>query len=133
MSKQPLYMFRNLAAALALSLAVCSPVMAMGGYAGGQVIKGVIENIDYQHHSITVNGQTYTVAPTAKYNGVAGFSVLAIGMPVQIMLGETATASSSGPGPTTKDPMPNTAPNTQQTNPQPQVIVGITWLPGGIH
>ncbi len=121
MLKQPIYMIRNLAAALTLSLAVCSPVMAMGGYAGSQVIKGLIENIDYQQHSITVNGQTYAVSPTAKFSGVAGFSVLSIGMPIQIMLGAT-----------TGNITPGDAPSTPAASSQPQVIVGITWLPGGV-
>lgn len=122
MLKQPIYMFRNLAAALALSLVVCAPLMAMGGYASDEVGKGLIQSIDYQNHSITVNGQTYAVSPAAKFSGVAGFSVLSIGMPIQFMLG--ATISSVTPG---------DAPTTQASSSQPQVIVGITWLPGGIH
>jgi len=121
MLKQPKYMLRNLAAALTLSLAVCSPLMAMGGYAGDQVGKGLIRSIDYQHHSITVNGHTYAVSPAAKFSGIAGFSVLSIGMPIQFML--SATASSVTPG---------DAATTHAASSQPQVIVGIAWLPGGV-
>lgn len=119
MSKQPIYMFRTFAAALTLGLAVCSPIMAMGGYSGDQVGKGLIQSIDYQHHTITVNGQTYAVSPHAKFGGVASFSVLSIGMPVQFMLG--STVSTTAPS--------NVASN--QNADQSEVIVGITWLPGG--
>jgi len=122
MLKQPIYMLRNVAAALTLSLAVCSPLMAMGGYAGDQVGKGLIRSIDYQHHSITVNGHTYAVSPAATFSGIAGFSVLSIGMPIQFMLSATASRV-----------MPGDAPATQTAPSQPHVIIGITWLPGGIN
>ena len=133
MFKKHASLFVSLAAGLILVFALNQSALAMGGYAGSQVIRGLIENIDYQTHSITVNGQTYPVAPSAKFSGIAGFSVLSVGMPIQIMLGETAT--SSGPGPThgpKQEPVPATAANTQSDT-QPHVIVGITWLPGGIH
>ena len=108
---------------LILSFTVSQPVMAMGGYAGDEVAKGLIQSIDYQHHSVTVNGQTYAVSPSAKFSGVAGFSVLSIGMPIQYMLGDIA--SSQMP-----EPMPN--PNLADADTSQPVIVAITWLPGGI-
>ena len=125
MLKQPIYMFQSLATAFTLSITLCTPLMAMGGYASDQVGKGLIQGINYQHHSITVNGQTYTVSPNAKFSGVAAFSVLSIGMPIQFMLGDTA----SGQAP---EPMPDNAATIQAVN-QPQMIISITWLPAGIQ
>lgn len=121
MFKKHASLFVSLAAVLILAFAVNQPAMAMGGYAGDQVGKGLIRSIDYQHHSITVNGHTYAVSPAAKFSGIAGFSVLSIGMPIQFML--SATAGSVTPG---------DAATTHAASSQPQVIVGITWLPGGI-
>ncbi len=115
----------GLAAGLILGVTLNQPVMAMGGYTGDQVGKGLIQKIDYLHHTITVNGQIYTVSPSAKYNGVAAFSILNIGMPIQFMLGDTA----SGQAP---KPMPNNAATIQAVN-QPQMIISITWLPAGIQ
>ncbi|HVC37393.1 MAG TPA: hypothetical protein VNF46_03215 [Gammaproteobacteria bacterium] len=117
-------LFMGLAAGLILALTLNQPVMAMGGYTGDQVGKGLIQKIDYLHHTITVNGQTYAVSPTAKFNGVAAYSILSIGMPIQFMLGDTA--SSDMPGPKPARATVNTAGN------QPQMIVSITWLPAGI-
>jgi hypothetical protein len=121
MLKKSINVSQYLAVTLALSLAVCSPLMAMGGYAGDQISKGLIQKIDYLNHSITVNGQTYKVSPTAKFHGVNAFSVLSIGLPVQITLG--AAANSTAPSRRAPDPSVD----------QPQVIVGVTWLPGGIR
>ncbi|MDE2090950.1 MAG: hypothetical protein KGJ08_03480 [Gammaproteobacteria bacterium] len=121
MLKQPIYMFQSLATAFTLSITLCTPLMAMGGYASDQVGKGLIQGINYQHHSITVNGQTYTVSPNAKFSGVAAFSVLSIGMPIQFMLGTTSSSVTPGDAVTTR-----------AASSQPQVIMGITWLPGGI-
>lgn len=125
MLKPYAYMLRTLAAVVILSLAVCQPLMAMGGYTPDQFGTGLIQKIDYLHHTITVNGQTYAVSPAAKFSGVAAFSVLSIGMPIKFMLGNTV--NDQGPG-----HMPAAATDGQATHP-PQMITGITWLPGGIQ
>jgi hypothetical protein len=122
MMKRPIYKLSTLAVVFLLSLAVCRPLMAMGGYTADQIGTGLIEKIDYLHHSITVNGQTYTVSSKATFNGVAAFSVLNIGMPIRYMLGNTTTSGA-----------PSGAPASNQAVSQPQVIVSITWLPAGIH
>lgn len=83
-------------------------------------IRGTVQNIDYVHHAITVDGHTYVVADTATFTGIGGFSVLHVGMPVAITLSLPATG----------DPMPGSAPQTQPDN-SPPVITHITWLPGG--
>jgi hypothetical protein len=113
-----------LGAGLILGSILNQPAIAMGGYTGDQIAKGLIQNIDYQRHSITVNGQTYAVSPSATFSGVAGFSVLSIGMPIQYMLGDNANSQMPGPVPNS-----NAAPANVS---QPQVIVAITWLPGGV-
>ncbi|MGA9851436.1 MAG: hypothetical protein WBR15_00660 [Gammaproteobacteria bacterium] len=110
-------LFISLAGALILSLALCRPALAMGGYTSAQIVTGTVQDIDYLHHAITVNGQTYAVSPQAKFSGIAAFSVLHIGMPIQAMLGSTADGQSQpGAQPAAETP----------------VIVGITWLPGGV-
>lgn len=121
MFEKRISLFVSLAAGLILAFTLNQPVMAMGGYTADQVGKGLIQKIDYQHHTITVNGNTYAVSSSAKYNGVAAFSVLAVGMPIQFMLGETAVTAPLG------NAMPAQAEN------QPQMIVSITWLPAGIQ
>ena len=114
-----------LAGLLLLGMVANRAGFAMGGYTPDQVLSGSVQSIDYLHHTITVNGQIYTVSPSAKYNGVAAFSILNIGMPIQFMLGDTA----SGQAP---EPMPDNAATIQAVN-QPQMIISITWLPAGIQ
>ncbi|MDE2235684.1 MAG: hypothetical protein KGK44_09070 [Gammaproteobacteria bacterium] len=113
------------AVVLFLALAVCSPLMAMGGYSSDQIGQGQIRKIDYQHHTITVNGETYAVSPTAKYSGIGGFSVLGVGMSIRYTLGNEIS----------KDTDPDASPSniiSQQAVNVPQMIVAITWLPGGV-
>ncbi|MGH8377743.1 MAG: hypothetical protein ACRER7_02210 [Gammaproteobacteria bacterium] len=119
---------------LIAGFALCQPAMAVRGISAGQSIKGTVQQIDYLHHAITVNGQTYAVAPNASFQGVAGFTVLHVGMPIQYTLGYGSASQESGPGAMPPGP----APGDELKNPatpasdSPQVIVSITWLPGGI-
>lgn len=120
-----------------LGLAISVPTWAAFGGSPGQAVKGTVQGIDYLHHAITVNGQTYTVAQNANFNGVASFSVLHIGMPIAYTLGGAPLSQVKGPG-----AMPATGPaamhrgaedpSAQTAEDGPQVITSITWLPGGI-
>lgn len=112
---------------LILSLILCTPLMAMGGYTGSQIGRGQIQKIDYQHHTITVNGETFAVSPTARYKGVGGFSVLSVGMPIQYLLGNTTSSNFGPPDGTPPKDSGNQAPSSPSNT-----IVSITWLPGGI-
>lgn len=104
---------------LLLGAAISAPAHASTATLPQTVAKGNIQNIDYLHHAITVNGQTYAVAGNAKFSGIGGFSVLHIGMPIAYTLGPASTdAAANG---STTDPASNT----------PPVITHITWLPGG--
>ncbi|MGH8413441.1 MAG: hypothetical protein ACRESX_01775 [Gammaproteobacteria bacterium] len=119
---------------LIAGFALCQPAMAVRGIASGQSIKGTVQQIDYLHHAITVNGQTYAVAQNATFQGVAGFTTLHVGMPVEYTLGFGSTSQESGPGsmppgPAPGDELKNSAP---PANNSPQVIISITWLPGGV-
>ena len=110
---------------LFLAIAMCTPLMAMGGYSSDQFGQGQIQKINYQLHAITVNGETYVVSPTAKFSGIRGFSVLSVGMSIRYMLGNEIS----------KDTDPDVSPSniiSQQVVSAPQLIVAITWLPGGI-
>ncbi|MGH8280903.1 MAG: hypothetical protein ACRERZ_01800 [Gammaproteobacteria bacterium] len=106
-----------LAAALILGLAT-SPLMAMGGYGADQLVKGNVQSIDYQHHAITVNNQVYTIAPQAKFNGIGGFSVLHIGMAVQMLLTDAASNSPADESSAAENAAPE--------------AIQVTWLPGGV-
>lgn len=108
-----------LAAALLLGFVSSPPAHAATGSPGAIVIKGTVQSIDYLHHAITVNKQTYVVAKNAKFNGVAGFSVLHVGMPIAYSL-------ESPPD----NAVPGEPPTPSQTN-GPPTISQITWLPGG--
>lgn len=100
------------------------------GTSPAQVIKGTVQSIDYLHHAISINGQTYAVAPNASYNGVAGFSVLHIGMPIAYTLG--SAGQNQGPGALPPGPAQPDTPAAQAENSGPPVITSITWLPGGV-
>ncbi|MGH8281659.1 MAG: hypothetical protein ACRERZ_05650, partial [Gammaproteobacteria bacterium] len=78
-----------------------------------------VQSIDYQHHAITVNNQVYTIAPQAKFNGIGGFSVLHLGMAVQMLL---ANAASKSPTDDASSTVESAAPEAIQ----------VTWLPGGV-
>jgi hypothetical protein len=110
-----------------LGLVIAAPSWAAFGAPPAQVIKGTVQSIDYLHHAITVNGQTYAVASNARFSGVAGFSVLHIGMPIAYTLG--SAAQTPGPG-----GMPHNAdgPAAQTEATGAAVIISITWLPGGV-
>ncbi len=135
MFKRRTFMLHNLAAFLILSCAVNQPLMAMGSFAADQVVTGTVQNIDYLHHSITVNGQTYAVSPKAQFHGIGGFSVLHIGMPIRFMLGgATPDRGPSIPpvfrgiGKPPGSQAPGTSPPARTASPPP-VIIDITWLP----
>ncbi|MGH8397368.1 MAG: hypothetical protein ACRETA_03880 [Gammaproteobacteria bacterium] len=115
---------------LIASFALCQSAMAVRGISPGQTIKGTVQQIDYLHHAITVNGQTYAVAPNAMFQGVAGFTTLNVGMPIQFTLGYGSTSQESGPGAMPPGPAPGDP--VTSANDSPQVIVSITWLPGGV-
>jgi hypothetical protein len=110
--------FSTALAGLLLLGGVSSPTcFAMGGYTPDQMLTGAVQSIDYLHHTITVDGQTYAVSPQAKFTGIGGFSVLHIGMPVQCMLSSaTATGPDDDTQPLPSDVMP--------------VIIAVTWTPG---
>ncbi|MGB9429809.1 MAG: hypothetical protein WCC11_08040 [Gammaproteobacteria bacterium] len=114
MSGKRTVVFMSLVTALVLGLAMSRPALAMGGYTADQLVTGTVQDIDYLHHAITVNGQTYAVSPQAKFSGIAAFSVLHVGMAVQCILDSAAT---SQPG--------------DQPDSQTPVITAITWLPTG--
>lgn len=107
-------------AVLLLCLMASTTALAALGVPGSTPIQGTIQNIDYVHHAIMVNGQTYAVASSAKFSGVAGFSILHVGMPIAYTLGSSTAgmspgvAGSTNPGPASADP---------------PVITSITWLP----
>lgn len=108
--------FSTALAGLLLLGGVSSPTcFAMGGYTPDQMLTGMVQNIDYLHHTITVNGQTYAVSARAKFTGIGGFSVLHIGMPIECMLSSLPTA-----GPDSSTPSSDTVP----------VIIAVTWTPG---
>ena len=94
---------------------------AMGGYTPDQMLTGRVQSIDYMHHAITVNGQTYAVSAQAKFTGIGGFSVLHVGMPVECMLSSTPADPTAG----------NASPPDTQSTDQTPVIVAITWQPAG--
>lgn len=104
-----------LASLLLLGIASSRNSFAMGGYTPDQMLTGKVQSIDYQHHAITVNGQTYAVSELAKFTGIGGFSVLHIGMPVECMLSNTPAADTDD-----STPQSDTAP----------VIIAVTWVPG---
>lgn len=107
-------------ATLLLCLAASTASFAAIGTPVVPAIKGTIQNIDYVHHAITVNGATYAVASNAKFSGVAGFSILHVGMPIAYTLGSSTAGTSPGVAGST-DPGPASA--------DPPVITSVTWLP----
>lgn len=108
-------------AALALACLLSAPAFAATGGAvpDFKAHTGTIQNIDYLHHAITVDGRTYAVTPGARFTGIAGFSVLHIGMPISFVLSQPRSIL---------DPPQSTAAAPDNT---PVVITQITWLPGG--
>ncbi|MGA9854738.1 MAG: hypothetical protein WBR29_05625 [Gammaproteobacteria bacterium] len=110
-----------LIAALIAVFMLCAPVMGMGGYGAAQLVKGEIQSIDYSQHAITVNGQIYMVSPQAKFNGIGAFSVLHVGMPVQLLLASNNGSTSMVTASATNNP----------ANTGPPLVVQVTWLPGG--
>jgi len=113
-------------AGLMLGSVVSLPTWAAFGGSPAQAFKGTVQSVDYLHHAITVNGQTYAVAENATFSGVASFSVLHIGMPIAYTLGDAT--QTQGPGAT-----PPSGPAAAQTeNAAAPVITSITWLPGGV-
>lgn len=109
-------------AAILLAGVFCTPAFAANGGAvpDFRVPAGAVQDIDYLHHAITINGQTYAVTPDAKFSGIAGFSVLHVGMPISYVLGKLS------PIPTAPQP---TSVTTDDNS--PPVITAITWLLGG--
>ncbi|MGH8279469.1 MAG: hypothetical protein ACRETQ_07900 [Gammaproteobacteria bacterium] len=105
--------------ALLIACAVCPPLWAAFGSPGEPVKYGVVQEVDYLHHAITVNGQTYSVAENARFSGIGGFPVLYSGMPIAYTLGPLARHGSPG------------APAANGHNHAPPVITHITWRPGG--
>lgn len=120
----------GLLAGLLVLLAAAPPSQAAFGSVAQQAIKGTVQNIDYLHHAITVNGQTYAVAQHAQFIGVAGFTVLHVGMPIAYTLG--AATSSQGAGTLPPGPAEPNDPSGQAADTGPPVITSITWLPGGV-
>jgi len=117
--------------ALVLFMALGQPARAALGVTVGQGIKGTVQSIDYLHHTITVNGQIYTVAPHASFQGIAGFSVLHIGMPIAYSLGNST--EKQGPGAMPAGAAPGKPMTPEQQIASTSVIVSITWLPAGIR
>ena len=120
----------GLLAGLLMLLAAAPPLQAAFGSVSQQAIKGTVQKIDYLHHAITVNGQTYAVAQHAQFSGVAGFTVLHIGMPIAYTLG--AAAPNQGSGALPSGPAQPNDPPGQAADASPPVITSITWLPGGV-
>lgn len=113
------FLLLSLGAVLLLGFVSSPPAHAAFGSPGAIVINGTVQSIDYLHHAITVNGQTYAVAKNAKFNGIAGFSVLHVGMPIAYSL---------------ESPPDNAVPGDSQTPEQtngPPTISRIVWLPSG--
>ena len=104
-----------LAGLLFLGMVVNHAGFAMGGYTPDQVLSGTVQSIDYLHHTITVNGETYAVSSRAKFTGIGGFSVLHVGMPVQCMLSSSPTVG------------PDSGSSSSMTAP---IIISVTWIPG---
>ncbi|MGA9851442.1 MAG: hypothetical protein WBR15_00690 [Gammaproteobacteria bacterium] len=139
MYKQRMSFLPGLVGVLILSFTLYQPAMAVNGQSPGQSIRGLVQNIDYLHHAITVNGQTYAVSPYANFYGIASFTILHVGMPIQYTLSNVN--NSGGPdGPPGGLPVvapPGQAPGTAhggpaQTNNGAPMIISITWLPGGV-
>lgn len=131
----PLFLSLSLTLALMLSVAIGRPAFAALGATPEQAIKGTVQNIDYLHHAITINGQTYVVAPNARFSGVTGFSILHIGMPIAYVLGSSPVSGSSSEhhGPQALPPGPPSGDSGMaQPDNGPPVITSITWLPGGV-
>lgn len=119
-------------AALALGCLLATSAFASTGGPVPVIHNGTVQNIDYLHHAIIVNGRTYAVAPNASYSGVAGFSVLHVGMPIAYTL--RAAAGNAGPDNAMPGSPPADAPGRSgppHANSNPPVITRITWLPGG--
>ena len=117
MRKHVRLMLKSLTAALILSLATGRSALAMFGLAADQVATGLVQHIDYLHHTITVNGRIYAVSPQAAFRGIGGFAVLHIGMPIQFVTGSPSI-----------HPGPGAAAKAEATPPAPS-ITRITWLP----
>jgi hypothetical protein len=113
----------GLVTALMLGFMLATPAMGMGGYGADQLVKGEVQSIDYLQHAITVNGQTYRVSPQAKFNGIGAFSVLHVGMPVQLMLGSASGTSMAAP---------SSPDDVVSENTESQVVIQVTWLPNGV-
>lgn len=126
--------FVNLLAGALLGLAMAPSSWAAFGEPPVHILKGTVQSIDYLHHAITINGQIYAVAASASYRGMAGFSVLHVGMPIAYILRDTGQSQMFGavsPPPSELPPPPGGT--TKQTvDSGLQVIVSITWLPGGV-
>jgi hypothetical protein len=113
----------GLALLLAFGCALNMPVLGMSGFGADQLVKGEVQSIDYLQHAITVNGQTYKVSPQAKFKGIGAFSVLHVGMPVQLMLGSASATSMAAP---------SSPENAASDNAGPQIVIQVTWLPAGV-
>jgi hypothetical protein len=109
--------------ALAWGCSMNLPALGMSGYGADQLVQGEVQSIDYLQHAITVNGQSYRVSPQAKFNGIGAFSVLHVGMPVQLMLGSARGASMAAP---------SSPGDVSAQNEEPQVVIQVTWLPNGV-
>lgn len=120
----------GLLAGLLMLLTAAPPSQAAFGSVSQQAIKGTVQKIDYLHHAITVNGQTYAVAQHAQFSGVAGFTVLHIGMPIAYTLG--SAVQDQVPGSLPPGPAQPSDPSGQAADAGPPVITSITWLPGGV-
>lgn len=123
MNTKPLKLILGGIAAIILAGVVSMPVFAANGGPVpdfNTVNTGTVQEIDYLHHAVTINGHTYAVTEGARFSGIAGFSVLHIGMPISFVLGKN-NAIPAAPQPTTATPDDNS----------PLVITAITWLPGG--
>ena len=125
----------SLLTAALLGLAMAPSCWAAFGGPPAQVLKGTVQSIDYLHHAITINGQIYAVAVNASYSGVAGFSVLHIGMPIAYTLRDTGQFQESAtqlPPPSELPPPPPGSTAKQTRNSGAAVITSIAWLPGGV-
>ena len=126
-------LLKLLAGALLLGLALAPSSWAAFGESPAQVLKGTVQSIDYLHHAITINGQIYAVAANASYSGVAGFSVLHIGMPIAYTLRDAGQFQESATQlpPPSELPLPPGRTAKQTRNSGAAVITSIAWLPGG--